>query len=56
MRYVFADCELDTQLYTLRRAEAVIALRPKVFQVLWYLLEHRDQVVSKHDLLEAVWP
>jgi DNA-binding winged helix-turn-helix (wHTH) protein/tetratricopeptide (TPR) repeat protein len=56
VRYVFADCELDTQLYTLRRAEAVIALRPKVFQVLWYLLEHRDQVVSKHDLLEAVWP
>src|SRR5262245_58034355 len=54
--YVFADCELDTQLYILRRAGQMTLLRPKVFQVLIYLLEHRDRVVSKHELLEAVWP
>jgi class 3 adenylate cyclase/tetratricopeptide (TPR) repeat protein len=54
--YVFADCELDTQLYVLRRADRVIGLRPKVFQVLLYLLEHRHQVVAKDALLEAVWP
>lgn len=56
MVYVFADCELDTQLYVLRRADRLIDIRPKVFQVLLYLLEHRDHVVSKHALIEAVWP
>jgi DNA-binding winged helix-turn-helix (wHTH) protein len=54
MLYVFANCTLDTQLYVLRRADRVIALRSKVFQVLAYLLEHRDRVVSKNELLEAV--
>src|SRR5262245_26590749 len=54
--YVFADCELDTQLYVVRRPGQTSLLRPKVFQVLLYLLEHRDRVVSKRELLEAVWP
>lgn len=56
MRYVFADCELDTALYVLHRQGLALRLRPKVFQVLLHLLEHRGQVVSKHDLIEAVWP
>jgi DNA-binding winged helix-turn-helix (wHTH) protein len=56
MIYAFDDGELDTQLYTLRRVGQTIRLRPKVFQVLLYLLEHRDRVVSKQDLCDAVWP
>ena len=56
MRYTFADCELDTQLYTLRRAGHCLQLRPKVFQVLTYLLENRHRVVSKQELLAQVWP
>src|SRR5215475_47648 len=56
MRYTFADCELDTQLYTLRRTGPLLQLRPKVFQVLLYLVEHRHQVVMKQALLEHVWP
>ena len=32
------------------------ALRPKVFQVLHYLLRHRDRVISKQELREQVWP
>ena len=56
MRYVFADCELDTALYVLHRQGHSLRLRPKVFQTLLYLLEHRGEVVSKHDLIEAVWP
>jgi DNA-binding winged helix-turn-helix (wHTH) protein len=50
MHYSFADCVLDTVLYTLQRAGTPIPLRPKVFQVLRYLLEHRDQVISKDEL------
>ena len=56
MRYTFADCELDTQLCTLRRAGQLLQLRPKVFRVLLYLVEHRYQLVTKQALLEHVWP
>ncbi|MDH3599007.1 MAG: AAA family ATPase [Candidatus Tectomicrobia bacterium] len=56
MIYTFVDCELDTQLYTLRRAGQPVRVRPKVFEVLRYLLEHRDRVSSKDELCEAVWP
>jgi DNA-binding winged helix-turn-helix (wHTH) protein len=56
MVYEFGDCLLDTQRYTLHRAEQTIALRPKVFQLLLFLLEHREHVVSKQELCEQVWP
>jgi DNA-binding winged helix-turn-helix (wHTH) protein len=56
MRYVFADCLLDTQLYTLSWAGLAIPLRPKAFHVLRYLLEHRDHLVSKEELCTHVWP
>src|SRR5262245_6476973 len=56
MRYSFADCVLDTQLYTLTRAGPPRPLRRKVFQVLVYLLIHRDRVVSREELCAQVWP
>ena len=56
MRYVFADCLLDTRLYTLHRGGTAMRLRPKAFHVLQYLLEHRDHVVSKDELCAQVWP
>ncbi len=56
MIYTFDDCELDTQRIILRRAEQSIRLRPKVFQMLTYLLEHRDRVIPKHELCDQVWP
>jgi class 3 adenylate cyclase len=56
MLYTFGDCELDTDLYILRRAGQVVHLSPKVFQVLIYLLEHRDRVIAKDELCVQVWP
>src|SRR5215813_7974088 len=56
MRYVFGDCTLDTELYIVQRTELTIPLRPKVFQVLHYLLCHRERVISKQELQEQVWP
>ena len=56
MRYVFGDCMLDTELYVVQRTELTIPLRPKVFQVLHYLLSHRDRVIAKQELQEQVWP
>lgn len=56
MVYTFGDCIFDTRLRQLRRAGRLFRLRPKVFQVLLHLLEHRDHVVTKDELAQHVWP
>jgi len=56
MIYVFADYELDTRLYELRAAGEPCKLEPRVFNVLAYLLEHRDVVVTHEELLDHLWP
>jgi class 3 adenylate cyclase/tetratricopeptide (TPR) repeat protein len=56
MRYIFGDYVLDTQRCELHHTGAPIKLRRKVFQVLVYLLAHRDRVVSKQELLAQLWP
>ena len=53
--YAFAGCELDTDTYELRRDGRVVSVEPQVFDVLVYLIEHRDRVVAKEELLDAVW-
>ena len=45
MIYAFADCVLDTHFYMVARARQSLPLRPKVFQLLHYLLEHRDRII-----------
>jgi len=55
MIYHFGDCVLDAERYELRRAGAVVAIEPKVFQVLVYLIQHRDRVVTRDELLEYCW-
>ncbi|GIX48550.1 MAG: adenylate/guanylate cyclase domain-containing protein [Candidatus Tectimicrobiota bacterium] len=55
-RYRFGDCALDTRRRELSHAGHIVKLRPKVFDLLAYLLEHRSRVVSKSELLERLWP
>ena len=55
MIYAFDDHELDTDLYELRRGGRRIALEPQVFDVLAYLVAHRDRLVTKAELLDNVW-
>ena len=55
MLYVFGDCTLDTRGYELRRGGTRIPLRPKVFRVLVYLIEQRDRVVTRDEMLAQVW-
>jgi DNA-binding winged helix-turn-helix (wHTH) protein/tetratricopeptide (TPR) repeat protein len=52
----FAGFELDAQLFQLRRGAEVQKLEPKVFDLLAYLVRHRDRVVAKEELLEQLWP
>ena len=56
MRFVFGDCELDTERYELRRAGQVVLLEPKAFRVLDYLLRQHGRAVAKSDLLQEFWP
>ena len=56
MDYRFGDYTLDTERYELRRAGALVKLRPKVFEVLAYLIAHRERLVAKQELLEQLWP
>jgi DNA-binding winged helix-turn-helix (wHTH) protein len=53
--YSFEDLSLDTTRRELRRGSALVALQPQVFDVLEYLIRNRERVVSKDDLLAAVW-
>jgi TolB-like protein/Tfp pilus assembly protein PilF len=53
--YRFADLELDTSRYQIRRGSEVLAVQPQVFDVLLYLVAHHDRIVSKDELLEKVW-
>lgn len=55
MRYHFADCVLDTGRRELRRQSSLVAVEPQVFDLLVHLLRHRERVVTKDDLLAAVW-
>jgi DNA-binding winged helix-turn-helix (wHTH) protein len=55
MIYRFGDCELDDQRYELRRAGVPCHLEPQVFEVLAYLVRHRDRVVPRSELLDQIW-
>jgi DNA-binding winged helix-turn-helix (wHTH) protein/tetratricopeptide (TPR) repeat protein len=53
--YAFEGFELDVDAYALRRGGEVVSLEPQVFDVLRHLVEHRDRVVPKMELLDQVW-
>jgi TolB-like protein len=55
MPLVFGDCVLDLERRELARGADVVAVAPQVFDLLVYLLENRERVVSRDDLLDAVW-
>src|ERR1043166_1732722 len=55
--YEFGDFQLDTAKRLLRRLDGTaVALTPRVFETLLYMLEHHDTVLDKEQLMEAVWP
>jgi TolB-like protein len=54
-KFLFADHVLDTDCRELNRGHLRVPVEPQVFDVLEYLLGNRDRVVSKDDLIEAVW-
>jgi pimeloyl-ACP methyl ester carboxylesterase/DNA-binding winged helix-turn-helix (wHTH) protein len=55
MIYVSGDRELDLECRELRNHGSLAHVEPQVFDLLVHLIRHRQRVVSKDELLQAVW-
>jgi len=55
LRYLFENCVLDTDKRELRRGADPVSITPQVFDLLDYLIRNRDSVVSKDQLIQAIW-
>jgi adenylate cyclase len=55
MTLSFGDYEIDVERRELRRAKTQVHVEPQVFDLLVYLVQNRDRVVSKDDLIASVW-
>ncbi len=55
MQFLFENYTLDTDRRELRRDSERIAIEPQVFDLLVYLTQTRDRVVSRDDLIASVW-
>ncbi len=55
MVFRFGDHALDIERRELRRGAELIALEPKAFDLLIYLVRNRGRVVGKDDLIKDVW-
>ncbi|MEU4604501.1 alpha/beta fold hydrolase [Kribbella sp. NPDC023972] len=49
------DLEFDPALFEVRRGGVAVPLEPQAFDVLAYLVSHRDRVVPKEELMDGVW-
>jgi TolB-like protein/Tfp pilus assembly protein PilF len=55
VRFLFGNHLLDAELRELRRGFKAVPVEPQVFDLLVYLVENRDRVVSKDELIASVW-
>ena len=54
--YQFNRCAVDARSRELRRAGDLVPMEQRAFNLLLYLIEHRDRAVSKEEIQNAVWP
>jgi TolB-like protein len=55
VQFIFGNHTLDTDRRELCRGSVSVGVQPQVFDLLVYLVQHRDRVVSKDDLIASVW-
>src|SRR5712671_1887915 len=54
--FQFEGFMLDVARSSLRAADRDIQLRPKAFEVLRYLVENADRLITKEEFIRAIWP
>ena len=54
-KYQIAEFLIDTARYRISSGNAAIPVEPKVFDLLVYLIRHRDRVLSRDELFREVW-
>jgi TolB-like protein/cytochrome c-type biogenesis protein CcmH/NrfG len=55
MKFFFSDQILDTNTRELCRSDMPISLEPQVFDLVVHLMENRDRVVSREELIDKIW-
>jgi TolB-like protein len=55
VQFLFDDYRLDTERRELHHGATPVAVEPQVFDVLVHLVENRNRVVAKDDLIASVW-
>ena len=55
MIVAFEDLVLDLSQVELRRSGVRVPIEPQVFDVLAFLVNHRDRVVAKEELMDNIW-
>ena len=55
VQFIFADHRLDTDRRELHRGSEAIAVEPQVLDLLICLVQNRNRVVTKDDLIASVW-
>src|SRR4051794_39479319 len=55
LRYIFENHAFDTDRRELHRGKDVVSVGPQVFDLLDYLIRNRERVVSKDELIKAIW-
>jgi len=55
LRYLFEEYAFDTDRRELYRGADLVSVAPQVFDLLDYLIRNRERVVSKDDLINAIW-
>lgn len=55
MLLTFKDVEIDTSLFALRVGGLVRHVEPQVFNLIFYLAQQRDRIVSQDELLDHLW-
>jgi TolB-like protein len=55
LRYLFEEYVFDTKRRELRRRGDIVSVAPQVFDLLNYLISNRERVVSKDELISAIW-
>src|SRR5712692_11240123 len=55
MTLSFGDYEINLDRRELRHAKRPVHVQPQVFYLLVYLVQNRDRVVSKDDLIASIW-